>query len=662
MSIASLCGDCRDNDLVYGVTLPNLPNERRTLLEKKEEFTREEGKRLDFVGLPVYLNHEHKLPAVGITIAARYIEDERGARVETLHKLNKEAATRAADRSLSGTMSIVQRSQLMLAGHKGLSLGHSHVASKRSGSRIDISKAPFEISLCREGRRDGSEIASYLPCRNSLRRSRPAVVAEFARNNSLPTPPVDLLERAGRSPQEWSGYLDTLWPHIYERRMALLNQQGFVERLRRLDAGVVLASTDKSNAWHISKECETMSEAGEKKSEAMQTDAQKAPEKLKKTTTESVNDSAMDDDEDVTADQAAALGAAALELEHKNATNLRAENEKLRRDLEEFQAAKRLADKEKAEREKAELEAKNKEVVNKHRQAIDNAFEEVLAGLDEEDVDATMKTRENIKAKITASTTEGQLAELSDTVQTIVCASKTAQKKMNSERQKLMQRHTNLARTILSQSNFNKPDFVDPPAQASEKFAPPAKSVASSSSSAFPNMFGGEGNEKAADEESMSGTVLASKKRGFEDTKEELDVSDPKWVSTAFDETIANVGIIPTREMLAAGGLVRHGVTKASNGRRVTTEIGVPRFSGTVPEIRFNMSTVAPHLFEQIVTRVNDNFNGKRVDHTELHEMVDQGMKIMPKESGVAPKMLPVHDNPQDAFNKLYGYMRPRAY
>ena len=255
VTFAVVSGSLEENDLIHGITLPNVPDQHPDLNHHKREYAQPDLEQADFTHAPVRFNHKTHMNTVGVTIAWRsQRQNGDSVRVETLHKLNAEPRT-----FIETTEALLQRDQrnlLMEGVHRGLSLCHKfeteylpsngvYQASLPSGTAdtggILVEKTILEISTCKAGRRKGSHIIDYLPCRRSLDRSAEHSVREFASIYNYTKAAPNL---AGDS---WRSYIDQLWSEVSDRRRRILSEPGYVEKLRA--NGVVAASeTDVDTA------------------------------------------------------------------------------------------------------------------------------------------------------------------------------------------------------------------------------------------------------------------------------------------------------------------------------------------------------------------------------------------------------------------------------
>lgn len=270
--MSAVCGsDFDEHDLVHGIVLPELADVIVCAQERKREFSIDQARQLDFTSLPVRMNHNDDLGNVGTTVAYRVIEASgdhrasanapaRRARAETLHKLNREADH--PDNSHAANMAVLQRNLLMMGDHRGLSLAHKYeqewladcgkyVASASGRAGRIIFKTPYEISTCSRGKRPGSEILEYLPCKRSLRLSSADAVRAFARQYKYTEPAREL----SKSHATWPAYLDSLWSEVRERRHAIMSEDGYAASLRQ--RGIVAASAanqaalESAGAQHV---------------------------------------------------------------------------------------------------------------------------------------------------------------------------------------------------------------------------------------------------------------------------------------------------------------------------------------------------------------------------------------------------------------------------
>lgn len=267
-AIATLESDLNQHDLVYGIVLPNLQPAYQSTTLKKEEFTVDQAKALDFTATPTYMNHDDGKSQVGVTVAYRVREptpdSQEKPRAEAILKLNREPDVPLDDEV--SRITAMQRNLLMKGAHSGLSAGHeywtdyvgncgAYLASQQGGhvqnfdpygdpGRV-VHKKIKEISLCDRGKRPGSDIIEYLPCKRSLQRATAEAIRDFTRlYNYTPPPPTLRREDPG-----WHRYLDTLYRETSERRHQVLVSQGYSELLRA--SGSHAASGDRQTKKYL---------------------------------------------------------------------------------------------------------------------------------------------------------------------------------------------------------------------------------------------------------------------------------------------------------------------------------------------------------------------------------------------------------------------------
>jgi hypothetical protein len=251
-TIADMDGNLVDHDLLYAVVLPNLVERIDDPELKKQEYTVEQARRVDFASLPLQYNHNDDLPPVGRTVGYR-VNDRTGAapRAEVLFKLNREHEQPGARDQLSELTSL-QRNLLMTGAHRGVSLGHyytteyiddcghHHASASGVPGRV-IKKEAYEISTCAKGRREGSDIYEYLPCKRSLLRSTDAAVRSFAELYGYTVPSANLHKQH----TEWPRYIDQLHGEVAKRRIAVIENNGYGQMLRA--RGFHAASADRQS-------------------------------------------------------------------------------------------------------------------------------------------------------------------------------------------------------------------------------------------------------------------------------------------------------------------------------------------------------------------------------------------------------------------------------
>lgn len=259
--------DLDEHDLVRGRVLPRLDDELANPEDMKREFSAKQAREIDLTALPTRMNHSNSLESVGVTLAYRVIESRDGtpAMAETLHKLHREPDDGIPQNDPIAVLCATQRNLLMSGTHAGVSLGHSfstdyvgdlgrYDASLSGQTGRVINKRPLEISLCKKGKRPGSEILDYLPCKRSLLRTTPEHVRMFCEKWGYTPPPPSSSDRSA-----WNGYIDHLWGEVKQRRAQVLSADGYSQALK--SRGVVAASADSATPapvpWRVMWEEQT---------------------------------------------------------------------------------------------------------------------------------------------------------------------------------------------------------------------------------------------------------------------------------------------------------------------------------------------------------------------------------------------------------------------
>ncbi len=245
--------DLEEHDLVRGLVLPRLDDELTNPEDMKREFSADQAREIDLTALPTRMNHSNSLESVGITLAYRVIGSQDGtpAKAETLHKLHREPDDGIPQNDPVAVLCATQRNLLMSGTHAGVSLGHSfstdyvgdlgrYDASLSGQTGRVINKRPLEISLCKKGKRPGSEILDYLPCKRSLLRTTPEHLRMFCEKYGYTLPP----QQAAGDRSAWNGYIDHLWGEVKQRRAQVLSSDGYSQALK--SRGIVAASSDSA--------------------------------------------------------------------------------------------------------------------------------------------------------------------------------------------------------------------------------------------------------------------------------------------------------------------------------------------------------------------------------------------------------------------------------
>lgn len=173
----------RTTDAIVARVLPYMPLEHTTAVNRIRDFTLDEATQLNFDGLPLLMNHNDGEHSARLNEARPRLEVGRvdASAIDGLH--TRVLASFDPDASDEATMV----SNLVARGvYEGVSLGNT-VAMHATDGMATFVKTPQEISVCERGRRHGSIIEGYFPCRATLER-----LAEHA-----PTDLETLIDRHG---------------------------------------------------------------------------------------------------------------------------------------------------------------------------------------------------------------------------------------------------------------------------------------------------------------------------------------------------------------------------------------------------------------------------------------------------------------------------------
>jgi hypothetical protein len=204
------------------IVLPNVVDQHSSLDSREKEFDMEDVmKRHDFTGLPARLNHNDVWRDVG------WVDGYRpGKNTEVLIRLEPS----------DDVESLFASNALANGYYRGVSLGHEYTTSVSSSvcGGLDVRKEGVEISLCSQGRRDGSVISQFFPSLGILLTQDRVGLERFASIYRYPEPPAigDEFQHASDVP-ELRAYVErALYPTVARRRNDLLKSAGYIAASR----------------------------------------------------------------------------------------------------------------------------------------------------------------------------------------------------------------------------------------------------------------------------------------------------------------------------------------------------------------------------------------------------------------------------------------------
>lgn len=225
---------------VVGYAVPNLREEHTTDESLCKEYTKDESVECDFRGILSELNHQGVRAIVGGVVGYQAADD-----IETVIELPANVTA----------PSVLSKNGLMFGLYKDLSLQHGWKRNRDSGT---VSKTAIEVSLCKEGAREGSHITEFYPSRPLLNVQSHKSIEAFANRYKYPAPPTlhdvapaDLAFADVHNSPEMAQYVDNiLWPLVYARRQRLLKSKGYIaaSKLHKSSTITTMASTPAAAA------------------------------------------------------------------------------------------------------------------------------------------------------------------------------------------------------------------------------------------------------------------------------------------------------------------------------------------------------------------------------------------------------------------------------
>lgn len=194
---------------LVGLAVPHLRDAHPDAASTCEEYSRGEALACDFTGIMAQLNHQGVHARVGQVVGYR-----PGDHIEVLIELPASASV----------PSVLGKNGLMNGWYADLSLGHRYSHDTETGVVV---KSALEVSLCREGARDGSHITEFFPSQRLLHCQNTDSLATFARRWEYPAPPP-VAGDVDSTPALRQYVDDVLWPLVRERRQGLLKETGYI--------------------------------------------------------------------------------------------------------------------------------------------------------------------------------------------------------------------------------------------------------------------------------------------------------------------------------------------------------------------------------------------------------------------------------------------------
>ncbi len=692
-----------NNDLVYAVVLPKLDDNYDDVDEKKKEYTIKQAKMVDFTDLPARMNHGGAKFDVGKTVAYRVREpatpDEK-TRAEVILKLHEEAEQAGSDHR--SQVICEERNLLMEGAHVDVSLEHvydtkylgncgTYSASATTkhgnvtGTSSDVQttdpygdpgrlliKVGTEISFCDKGKRPGSKIIEYLPCRRSLRRSKEGAIRSFVKRYKYPAPDAGVNE----SHPGWSAYIDTLSRDVAERRQRVLSENGYADviashgtysasdngtrraLLKKVPWVFLPVVESRFNAFaalggelvrdeqlsFLSKPCvffantahrhilKGMSEQSSPNlqppattapsSNAMAVDAPKDVAPPKRVVAEVVPNSATSAADKVNPIELVQQQRALLEAKTSEAKALQERLSRLeqRENEREVEANnKRKRDEDEANKAASEkYDAKKAKFIATARAKLEEVEANAAGGVHK---DHLQVVRDQLLGQLDASKTMDDLARIETQFGPILALAHAASVSAKSQREDNEQRELRAARDALTGilSDIQPTGVAVSGGQPFEYTKPKAESLpdsgtVSASASRF-NVFGEGVKSKAAVHEvlpaqpSERSAVAAA-------AKAEIDYSKPGWGGLVIQRHIEQTGMIPNEQMIRHGGAKEVTTYSASaNGQQVkstTVQPGLAEpFAG-----QLHMGHIDKECFDYLVAGINEakKIGGKRPD------------------------------------------------
>ena len=211
----------RKYDVVAGKVLPYMRQKHPDRDSLLVDFTENESRDLYIDGLPLMINHNDGICSdeewrVG-TVTATQVRGVDLRALATIENPTSDPYARMTSRAIAnGT-------------YKGLSLGiRTHIGF--SGTKNVVTKVPEEVSVCEKGKRPGSDIEHFFPCRDTItemyddsRNDLRALVQRFNYHVDIPEEKrdmyIDALTRLSQKRLETIVAAESLYPRPPPQRV-----------------------------------------------------------------------------------------------------------------------------------------------------------------------------------------------------------------------------------------------------------------------------------------------------------------------------------------------------------------------------------------------------------------------------------------------------------
>jgi len=211
-----------DCSYLAGWAVPNLLDEHAEKMSAANEYSKEEGARSDFRGIDTWIEHKGERSRIGVVRGY-----QSGDHIETVLEMPPD----------SSIASIWGKNGLFFGHFKDLSLQHRWSSYKGSN---EVTKEALEVSICKEGARDGSHITQFYPSRRLLNCQSAMSLAAYAERYGYPAPPElpgvshdDLRWHDVRNTPALAEYVEhILGPAVQSRRTSLLKLSGYIAASR----------------------------------------------------------------------------------------------------------------------------------------------------------------------------------------------------------------------------------------------------------------------------------------------------------------------------------------------------------------------------------------------------------------------------------------------
>lgn len=213
----------RTADLIVALPLAKLPEEHPDDAHAQRNYTREDASQVDFTGLPLRLNHSKRHAAVGQCVESRL----KGDRVESVLTI-EDGPDFAHDFS---------KRALANGYYDCVSLCHIYTEAASADGVPSVSKQAIEISLTSLGKRGGTVIENYFPCRATLEKLDDDALLKFAQTHYYVLQAKDALTPDGKRVANRARCLDALEQSVDQRMHKLFAERQFTQSLEYLRTG-----------------------------------------------------------------------------------------------------------------------------------------------------------------------------------------------------------------------------------------------------------------------------------------------------------------------------------------------------------------------------------------------------------------------------------------